>query len=110
MAARGLPIDRLSEWMSAAPARLAGLQRSKGAIAAGCDADLIVVDPDAEFTVDAHALYHRHPVTPYDGARLRGQVKTTILRGQVVFDKNEICGVPTGRLISSSRSSDTRRT
>ena len=35
MAARGLPVDRLSEWMSAAPARLAGLQRSKGAIAVG---------------------------------------------------------------------------
>ena len=38
-------------------------------------------------TVDAHALYHRHAVTPYDGARLRGRVMTTILRGEIVFDR-----------------------
>ena len=39
--------------MSAAPARLAGLDSRKGAIAVGYDADVIVWDPDAEFTVDA---------------------------------------------------------
>ena len=35
------------------------------------------------------ALYHRHAVTPYDGLRLRGVVRTTILRGEVVFDEGE---------------------
>ena len=99
MAQRGLPIERIAEWMSAAPARLAGLGGQKGAIAAGRDADLVIVDPDASFTVDARTLYHRHPVTPYDGARLRGRVKTTILRGQVVFDNNECIAEPAGRLI-----------
>ena len=99
MARRGLPIERIAEWMSAAPARLAGLDGQKGAIAVGRDADLVVFDPDASFTVDARTLYHRHPVTPYDGARLRGRVKTTILRGQVVFDNNECVTQPAGRLI-----------
>ena len=47
MAQRGLPIERLAEWMSAAPARLAGLDGQKGAIAAGHDADLVIFDPDA---------------------------------------------------------------
>jgi allantoinase len=100
MADRGVPIERLADWMSAAPARLAGLQAVKGAIAAGCDADLVVFDPDASAVVRAAALYHRHPVTPYDGARLRGVVKTTILRGHVVFDDNECRGVPQGALIA----------
>ena len=99
MAQRGLPIERIAEWMSAAPARLAGLDGRKGAIATGRDADLVIFDPDASFTVDARALYHRHPVTPYDGARLRGRVKTTILRGHVVFDNNESATQRSGSLI-----------
>jgi allantoinase len=83
--ARGLPFERLATWMSASPARLAGLQQTKGSIAVGRDADLVIWDPDAEFVVDPGSLYHRHAVTPYAGMRLRGRVQTTLLRGEVVF-------------------------
>jgi allantoinase len=99
MAARGIPLERVAEWMSAAPARLAGLGGRKGSIAPGLDADLAILDPDTHFVVDGRALYHRHPVTPYDGARLRGRVKTTFVRGQVVFDADEMRGPPIGRLL-----------
>ena len=78
--ARRIPLHRLAEWMSAAPARLAGLGGRKGAIAPGCDADLVIFDPDREMIVDSSRLYHRHPVTPYDGARLRGVVMATMAR------------------------------
>ena len=87
-----MPIERSREWMSAAPARLAGLDGRKGAIAAGYDADLVIVDPDREMTVDASRLYHRHAVTPYDGARLRGVVLATMLRGEIVFDHGDCVG------------------
>jgi allantoinase len=95
-AARGLPYERLVQWMSVAPARLAGLDRSKGQIAIGHDADLVIWDPDAEVTVDAAALFHRHPISPYDGRRLRGRVRTTILRGAVIFDDGECVGPARG--------------
>jgi allantoinase len=95
-AERGLPIARLASWMSAAPARLAGLAGRKGAIAPGYDADLVIVDPDREMTVDASRLYHRHAVTPYDGARLRGMVLMTMLRGGIIFDHGECAGDPAG--------------
>ena len=98
--ARGVPFPRLAEWLSAAPARLAGLDGRKGAIAAGLDADLVIVDPDREMTVDASRLYHRHAVTPYDGERLRGVVIATLVRGEVVFDHGECEGKPIGRLLS----------
>jgi allantoinase len=96
---RNIPFERLAEWMCAAPARLAGLAGRKGAIATGHDADLVIVDPDRELTVDASRLYHRHAVTPYDGARLHGVVQTTMLRGEIVYDAGSTVGPPAGRLI-----------
>ena len=94
-AERGIPLERLADWLAARPARLAGLP-AKGAIAVGQDADLVVFDPDCEWTVDARSLHHRHPVTPYDGRRLRGQVLTTILRGETVFDRGDFASAPSG--------------
>jgi allantoinase len=92
---RGIEFARLAQWLSAGPARLAGLP-AKGAIAVGCDADVVVWDPDAVWTVDGRLLQHRHPVTPYDGRRLRGRVLTTILRGTTVFDAGEFPSVRMG--------------
>jgi allantoinase len=90
--ARGVPVAALSQWMAAAPARLAGLFPRKGVIAPGADADFAIWDPEGETGVDAATLYHRHAVTPYHGCRLRGRVRTTILRGQIVFDDGECRG------------------
>ena len=96
---RRMPIHRLAGWMSAAPARLAGLDRRKGAIAAGYDADLVIFDPDREMIVDASRLYHRHALTPYDGARLNGVVMATMLRGEIVFEHGECIGPHTGHTL-----------
>jgi len=98
---RGIGIDRLAEWMAAAPARLAGLDRVKGRIAVGHDADLVIWDPDSEAAVDAAALYHRHSVTPYAGRTLAGRVHTTILRGDVVFENGACTPVPRGRVLGN---------
>ena len=55
---------------------MAGLSR-KGAIAVGNDADLVVWSPEETFTVTPEIIRHRHKVTPYLGAELRGVVKAT---------------------------------
>ncbi len=98
-ASRGLPFEHLGRWMAETPAKLAGLERSKGAIAAGLDADFVIWDPDAQWTVDPMTLHHRHPVTPYAGMRLRGVVRTTLLRGETIFRDGEVMPVASGRLI-----------
>ncbi len=67
--------------MAAAPAELAGLPQ-KGRIAAGCDADLTILAPEATFTVRGAQLHHRHPQTPYEGHELHGVVRRTIVRGR----------------------------
>jgi allantoinase len=97
---RGASFAELAQWLAENPARLAGIHRRKGAIAAGYDADFVVWDPDAKTVVDAAALYHRHPITPYHGAHFNGRVRTTILRGEIVFDDGDCRGRPSGRLIT----------
>lgn len=97
---RGYTPVHLAEWMCAAPARLAGLEGRKGCIAPGCDADLVVWQPEAEFTVDPARLHHRHPVTPYAGATLPGVVHATYLRGRRIFDRGHITAEPSGRTLS----------
>jgi allantoinase len=82
---RGIGLEQVVKWLAASPARLAGLTGRKGALAAGCDADLVVFDPDAEWTVEETDLHFRHKLSPYLGARLRGRVLETYLRGESVF-------------------------
>ena len=94
----------LSAWMSAAPARLAGLVRQKGSFIPGADADIVVFDPDAEWTVSEDQLYFRHKLSPYNGGHLRGRVLETWLRGAQVYSRSEpltgdecFLGEPRGR-------------
>jgi allantoinase len=98
-AARGATLHQLTRWMSSAPAALSGLAATKGCIAAGCDADLVIWNPEEEFTVDPTNLEHRHPVTPYAGVHLRGRVHQTLLRGELIYDEGRFAATPHGRLI-----------
>ena len=83
--ARGLKPERVARWMSAGPARLAGLQNRKGALEAGYDADIVLWDPEAKFVVEADKLLHRHKVTPYAGRELYGRVSATYVGGRRIF-------------------------
>ena len=96
----GANIERIGEWMAAAPARLAGLAGRKGSIAAGADADFVVFDPDAAWTVMPGDLDFRHKISPYLGAKLRGRVMETWLRGERVYQDaqgGKFMGMPRGR-------------
>ena len=81
---RGIAIERIAQWLSTAPARLARFA-DRGVIAPGMRADFVVWDPDAEFTVDARTLHHRHKLTPYDGMTLRGRTLETYAGGKLVY-------------------------
>lgn len=97
--ARGIDLPTVARWMSDAPAAVAGVSNRKGKIAPGYDADVVVFDPDAEFTVDPARLHQRHKITPYAGRTLRGRVRTTVLRGRVVFESGSVNSERTGAWI-----------
>jgi allantoinase len=101
--ARGYALTHVVRWMCEGPARLAGLQKRKGAIAVGCDADLVIFNPDTTFRVDPERLYHRHKLTPYAGRELAGVVEATFVRAQKVFERGNFGAAPAGRVLRRGR-------
>ena len=86
---RGHTLEDLARWMSAAPARLAGLE-SKGAIVAGRDADFVIFADDEAAIVTAETVQHRHKITPYLGETLRGAVHATYVRGHKIAERGKL--------------------
>lgn len=96
---RGHGFEDLARWLCERPAALAGLSARKGRIAAGQDADLVLFDPDQDFRIEPAAVRHRHKLTPYAGRRLQGEVRTTILRGNVIYDGSRLTAERQGQIL-----------
>jgi len=96
---RGHSLIDVAKWMSASPAKLAGLTGIKGAIAIGNHADLIAFDDAATFTVTPERVHHRHKVTPYAGETLHGVVQATYLRGTKVAEGGTLIATERGQLL-----------
>jgi allantoinase len=100
---RGHTLEQLCEWLSLAPARLAGLESRKGAIKVGADADFVVWNPEETFRVEPSKLEHRHKLTPYAGRELSGVIEATFLRGEKIFSRGEFAKEPKGKFLLRGR-------
>jgi allantoinase len=99
---RGFGVEHLARWMSAAPAKLAGLAPWKGSIAAGRNADFVVWNPDAEWRVEPERLHVRHKLTPWAGRVLQGVVEATYLKGRKIYERGEFLSTPRGEILLSA--------
>lgn len=97
---RGFDLSDLTRLMSERTAKLAGLDDRKGKLAVGYDADIVIWDPDADFTVRPELIEHRHKLTPYDGMSLRGRIDSVFVRGTQVFGKDGFSNTISGKLIT----------
>ena len=83
-----LDLDTLISKLTAEPARLLGLD--VGTLAAGSRADIVILDPEREWTVDERAFYTRGTHSPFAGRRLKGRAVLTMVGGKVVMRDGKI--------------------
>jgi allantoinase len=91
-------------------AKQVGLSHCKGALRPGLDADICVFDDAKEWVVGREQMLFRNKVSPYQGKRMRGQVRETWVRGNKVFEREGENGgfvgkggVPMGKLLLERR-------
>jgi allantoinase len=95
---RQLPLERIADLVATHPARRFRIPR-KGIIESGSDADLVLIDPTASFTLEQHHLQQRHKTSPYVGSTFRGTVRATLRRGETIFADGHITARTCGRFV-----------
>ena len=80
----GIPLTRIASVFSEKASEIYGL--SRGRIAKGYEADLVIFDYEKTFTVKAEDLYSKCHWSPYEGETLKGVIETVLIGGNVVFD------------------------
>ncbi len=81
--AEGLDLLDVLRPLTEGPASLLGLDA--GRLAAGAPADLVLFDPGAPVVIDADALRSKSKNSPFDGRRLQGKVRLTVVGGRKIF-------------------------
>jgi len=95
---RTLAQNRIAELASRNPARRFGLN-TKGDIAEGMDADIVLVDPKESWTIRAADSESTPGYTPFEGIELSARVKATFLRGALVCESGKVMGQPRGKYL-----------
>lgn len=85
-----VPLSRVVELMSSGPANILGVEGFGGPLAAGADANLVIFDPEAAWSVEPGGLASRSRNTPFAGKKLKGRVIHTMLRGRFTVKDSEV--------------------
>ena len=102
--ARGHDVATMARWHTEATADLVGLGGRKGRLRVGYDADIVVWDDAAEFTVQSADIRHRHKLTPYQGRTLKGRVHQTYVGGKLAYDDERgLTARPVGSFVAVHR-------
>lgn len=100
-AARQIPLSLLTQFTSDAVSRRFNIPQ-KGRLAIGKDADLALVNLQAQTILQASDLYYRHAHSPYIGRTLQGQIVQTLVRGMTVYKDGQFSAIVRGQLLTLS--------
>jgi allantoinase len=102
-----LPLERVAELTAGYPARRFHLE-NKGSIAVGNDADLTLVDLNQWHALMPESLFQKHRASPYTGGSFRGVIRSTVLRGNIIFQEGKITANSSGKLLRPTTYATTR--
>jgi dihydropyrimidinase len=91
---RGMPLGRIAQIMAENPAKIFGLYPQKGTIAAGSDADLVLVDLEATHTVGDEATGAHSDYSIFEGMTFNGWPVMTISRGEIIAKDGKVLSEP----------------
>ena len=83
---RGIAPEKLAALFATTPARLFNIYPRKGAIKVGTDADMFLFDPAEAWTVEPEQTFYKQKWTPFEGQNVTGRVKSTWVRGTMVYE------------------------
>jgi dihydropyrimidinase len=89
-----ISLPRFVEIVSSEPARLFGLAPKKGRLEPGADADIVLMDPDARWTMGKNTLHMGADWSAYEGIEVTGKIQKVFSRGELLIDGEECLGIP----------------
>ncbi len=84
-----ITLNKFVELTSTNAAKIFGMFPRKGTIGVGCDADIVIFDPNEKHTISADTHHHNCDYSGYEGWEVTGKTKTVLLRGKVAVDNGE---------------------
>ena len=91
-----ITLPQLVKYACTNPARVAGLYPRKGTVETGADADLVILDPEKEWTMATERMHSAVDYTCYEGMKIKGAVERVLLRGKTVALNGEFTGMRGG--------------
>lgn len=77
---------QMAEKMSYNPAKILGIDGEKGSVSEGKIADIVIFDPKREYKIDKHTFFSKGKNTPFDGWKVKGDVRYTLVDGTIVYE------------------------
>jgi dihydropyrimidinase len=100
-----LSLSQFVDLLSTKPAKLFGLYPQKGSLECGTDADLILIDPNKEFSIETKNMHTKANYSAYEPFKAKGKVVATFLRGQLIADENNYYAKKGGGLFLKAKQS-----
>ena len=100
---RQIPLSLIASLIAGFTSRRFGIDKQKGALEVGRDADFAMVDLNAKAVLASDDLLYRHKQSPYVGMTMQGRVVRTIVRGMTIFAYGRAPSEPVGQLVRPDR-------
>lgn len=94
-----ITLEQMCALLCENPAKLYGMYPQKGCIAPGSQADLVILDPEAEDTITVKKQHYNMDYAPFEGTKIKGCIDKVYLHGNLVVDGGEILRENEGRYV-----------